>query len=631
MSFRRTQDLCRGLGAFLLVFLGAPATSEGQSTTIVEDDRMFFESLDVEIVGIDVVVTDAAGRPVEGLGRDDFEVFEDGRPVELSHFAAVSQPPGETDETVVLDSGARDVQGGAPSGPTALGRTDGSGLRLVVFVNQLDLTPQGRNRLLRELSEEVRSVLRPGDLAMVIVFDGRARILQELTGEEARISAALVEAMGSASLGGQSAAAFRDILQRLAAVDLNEEALRSIGGDNDGLVFRARSLLAEIRAYAEQQVASTRRSMDGLRDVLGWLGGIPGRKALLYVGDGLPLQPAGPLFEAWRSRFEFTDAGGIDDLRNEGADRTRSDLSDQIGPLADFAAAQRVAVYALASDARGSLLGSAAGGRGSAGPPMRGAALRWDPGGQDASTPRLASETSGAFFRGDADGLLQRLRTDFDSYYELAYTPDRSRDGDLHQVEVRLADAVERQRSRDYELRYRRQYRAADPLQRLENLTRSALVLGELANPLEVAVDLGVTEVPAEAATGGGEKVGDVATRAPTKADEKTTLAPVLVRIRMKNVTLLPRGDHHEGRLQVFVAARDEQGRMSDVMQTTVPVRIPNRQLLTTLNQVGGYRMDLRLRPRRHTVAVVVYDQTARTTSAVRTEFSPTASAALDR
>ena len=615
------------LGSMLLA-----VSSWSQSETIVEDDRTFFESLDVEIVGIDVMVTDSSGQPVLGLGREDFRVFEDGQPVELTHFAAVTRD--------FLVAEAEDATGPPVAGSTATTGSGAAALQLVVFVNQLDLTPQGRNRLLRDLGHQIRNVLRPGDLGMVIAFDGRARILQALTGDPDELSAALELAMRAAPPGAQSAAVFRDILQRLAAIDLNEEALRSVGGDAEGLVFRARALLAEIRAYAEQQVASTRRSVDGVRDVLGWLGGVPGRKALLYVGDGLPLQPAAPLYEAWRSRFEFTAAGGEQDLRNEGADRTRSDVSDLVGPLADFAAAQRVAVYALASDARGSLLGSAAGGRGSAGPPMRGAAMRWDPSGQDISTPRLAAETSGASFRGDPEALLQRLRSDFDVYYSLAYTPDRSRDADLHDVEVRLQNP-------EHELRYRRQYRAADPVTRLENLTRSALVLGDLDNPLEVAVDFGATEelaAPsaegsdgsqdstnaegagvAESSAGSDRTDTDRDARGQDRGDHDTRVAPVLVRIPMKNVTLLPRGDHHEGHLQIFVAARDERGRMSDVVQTTVPVRIPNRQLLATLNQVGGYRMDLRLRPDRQIVAVVVYDQTARTASVVRAVLSRTA------
>jgi VWFA-related protein len=46
----------------------------------------------VEAVEMDVFVTDKNGRPVSGLTKDDFEVFEDGKPQVITTFAAVSMP-----------------------------------------------------------------------------------------------------------------------------------------------------------------------------------------------------------------------------------------------------------------------------------------------------------------------------------------------------------------------------------------------------------------------------------------------------------------------------------------------------------------------------------------------------------
>ena len=46
----------------------------------------------VTVVEVDVVVTDKSGRPVRGLRREDFEISEDGRPVEIATFSAVDVP-----------------------------------------------------------------------------------------------------------------------------------------------------------------------------------------------------------------------------------------------------------------------------------------------------------------------------------------------------------------------------------------------------------------------------------------------------------------------------------------------------------------------------------------------------------
>ena len=44
----------------------------------------FHDSVDVHVVEVDVVVTDRKGRPVAGLTREDFELYVDGQPVEIS-------------------------------------------------------------------------------------------------------------------------------------------------------------------------------------------------------------------------------------------------------------------------------------------------------------------------------------------------------------------------------------------------------------------------------------------------------------------------------------------------------------------------------------------------------------------
>ena len=46
----------------------------------------FFLPIDVPLVSIEVVVTDDTGAPIPGLTKADFEVLEDGEPMEVSHF-----------------------------------------------------------------------------------------------------------------------------------------------------------------------------------------------------------------------------------------------------------------------------------------------------------------------------------------------------------------------------------------------------------------------------------------------------------------------------------------------------------------------------------------------------------------
>jgi len=52
-----------------------------------------------------------------------------------------------------------------------------------------------------------------------------------------------------------------------------------------------------VRGYAAQQRQEVRATLGRLGLLVNSLAGLPGRKALLYVSDGIPLQPGAELFE----------------------------------------------------------------------------------------------------------------------------------------------------------------------------------------------------------------------------------------------------------------------------------------------------------------------------------------------
>jgi len=75
------------VAAALVAFLGAlPSAQKTRS----------FQNVD--LVDIDVVVTDADGRPVTDLKKDDFDVREDGKPVALQTFLARTGTDGSDDD-----------------------------------------------------------------------------------------------------------------------------------------------------------------------------------------------------------------------------------------------------------------------------------------------------------------------------------------------------------------------------------------------------------------------------------------------------------------------------------------------------------------------------------------------------
>ena len=70
------------------VLLAAPST---QAPEPLADQGAFIDVVNVEVINVEVYVTDKAGNPVTGLTSDDFQIFEDGRPVTITGFYAEAE------------------------------------------------------------------------------------------------------------------------------------------------------------------------------------------------------------------------------------------------------------------------------------------------------------------------------------------------------------------------------------------------------------------------------------------------------------------------------------------------------------------------------------------------------------
>jgi hypothetical protein len=192
--------------------------------------------------------------------------------------------------------------------------------------------------------------------------------------------------------------------------------------------------------------------------------------------------------------------------------------------------------------------------------------------------------------------LLTRMGDDFGSYYSLGYSPGRERGSESHRLRVRV-------KGRELEVRHRENYQEQTREEIMNGRTRSAVLLGSRENPLEVAMEFGRV--------------------APTEKDR--FLVPVMVKVPLSKLVLVPQEEIHVGRIGIFICARDGKGRTSPVESVDVPIRIPNDKLLTALGQVAGYRLTLLMRAEEHAVAVGVRDELGRVESTVTDLYDPTA------
>src|SRR3954452_5567068 len=121
----------------LLLAAWAPAFS---ATPPPPGAPSFGEAVEVNVVNIDVYATDKQGHRVTGLGKDDFELLEDGKRVTISNFEVVDGGQG------AAVTAAAPAAAGSPAAPGA----PEDALNLVVYFDDFNLGPAHRARAVKQ-------------------------------------------------------------------------------------------------------------------------------------------------------------------------------------------------------------------------------------------------------------------------------------------------------------------------------------------------------------------------------------------------------------------------------------------------------------------------------------------------
>ena len=208
----------------------------------------------VNFVEVDVIVTDRAGVPVRGLRRQDFEVLEDGKPVEAITFTAVDLPAA--DPEAVIPAADRSGAAVASNDQAADGR-----VLLIVMDDYHVSFDAGRAASSRAIARKLVERMGPSDLAAVVSTSGRQSTQAEFTSDKARLIEAIGKFFPQAEYGAGGTAT-------------QAGPGRSSGGGS-GFGF-----VNELKA---------RWAMDTLSKASTTLATIPHRrKAILLVSQGLP-------------------------------------------------------------------------------------------------------------------------------------------------------------------------------------------------------------------------------------------------------------------------------------------------------------------------------------------------------
>ena len=370
--------------------LGALALSAQELPPALPSDT-FGGSVDVRVVNVEAVVTDAKGERVRGLSANDFVLEVDGHAVPIEYFAE-------------MDGGRAASPATADAAPPPAPSQALVGRSLLVFIDDLFSTAKQRDRMLEALERDLK-ILQPEDrMAIVAFFSDRVDVLSGWTGDRAVLAAAL-QAARKRPAGGNKALAERrekiedDALVReaLAASDPDgggdESSFSGAPGITDVLSVRMDDGMPALTSRLNKLSRAAIAAMNALTPPAG-------RRTLLVFSGGWP--SAGfpiPLALA-ASRLGYTvypvDVQGVDTtLAVNDASFTQSQTDGSISsPL------QRESQYGM------ELLARITGGR-------------------------AILNTAGLT-------ALGRVMEDTSSYYSLGFAPKRKADDRYHPVRVKV-------------------------------------------------------------------------------------------------------------------------------------------------------------------------------------------------
>ncbi len=514
-------------------------------------DRVFIDSVRVDVVNVEVFVVDRQGRPVYGLEREDFQLIVKGRPMEISNFYAPRSPDEARaePETLALEV----VKVGPPP------------RHIVVFVDHTNLLPGRSQEVMASLRTLIEERLAEGDRIMIAAYDARVEILSDF-GDDFEVHAAALETIDHTSASTFETQAEFNRLLRCMEVECNEPEL----------------IWDEVNFYARQLRHRSRIMLAHLGTVIASMAGLPGRRSLLFVGDGIAARPGESLYAIYERRYSGLD-GGI----RYRFEANRYSVKREIEEMTNLANARRVTLYVLNN---GGVVGSPLSMSSSAVSTTQMVDIEIDfvrDANYSDSMQQFALNTGGRIIFRPNDETLDEVRQDFDTAYSLGFTPDHEPDDKARDIKVRVLRDGVKVRSRD-------NYTLTTDEGSAAIQTKIAMILGETTNPLGITVEFKPT----------------------AKRAGRRRVVQTAVRIPIGPLTMVPvGGDRFQGRLEFAFYLEDEDGASTPIQQSELPLELPGEAVSPTTPNHITYDVGFKVRPGNHRLALTVTDALGSTSS----------------
>jgi len=527
---------------------------------------VFSDRYQVTVVNVDVYVRDTKGNPVTGLTKDDFKVFQDGVEMPITNFAAYT-------EEVFRDRWQRAARPSPGPTPVPEPEVEIKPIWVVIYVDNENVKPLERNRVLRRVREWIRRTLRPPMQAMVVAYEKRLKVIQPFTSDPREVNSALRSLRTHTAGGVDRASRRREIIDLMREFQTQERERPNEGYNYREYKNHAYRLIA---SFADEEVNNLRFSLGALREMISMMAGLPGRKSVIYVSDGLPMTPGADLVFEYAAVFHDSSLLSL---------LSRYERSEEFQSLVSFANGLGVRFYTVETK----------------GLKLEGGITAEDRYTADIQTISVTEHNYQDSLRYLADGTgglavvntndvlpgLMNISKDFFTYYSLGYRINASGADKVHRIEVKCPTHPE------YRLRYRRRFVEKSLESRVQDRVLTALVIDFDENPMQVDVEIG----------------------RPAPATSERWTVPISVTFPLRKVALLPEGDDYVGRVVLFVAARDAGGKQSDLQRQEHEIRVPAADYEGLQRERWAIHLQLLMQEGSYRVAVGLMDYVTRQAS----------------
>ena len=512
--------------------------------------------IDVKIINVDVTVTDHAGRPVTGLTKDDFEIFEDGKLQTVKNFDII--------ENAVL-------RGTTPSAPASAASTpfsDQSRRKFVLLVDNNYIDKIERDRALADIDAYVDKAFGGEHEWAIAAISQRLEMLHPFTSDKKEIHAAIDRIRKSGTFPEQHAIDRSILSDGIRRIELSASATTEDAG-----LLSAVDYGTIVRFQAREQtwraLRAIRNTANAVREMTHAYAASEGKKVLILITGGMETN----------TNFTAYTRGQPDREINEAQHQIGIALDDVVLE----ANASNFAIHIINAKRRGMIapqhdVENARSGVDPSSDLSVKISSPIDTTDVDSSSVTLAEGTGGSYSRNPIDRSLAAVETLSSNYYSLGYTPPHEDDRRYHSIKVRVKRS-------GVNVANRQGYIDLSPEDRLEQFLQARFSADEKPGSLPIAIQIG-------GAVPSGDEVS----------------VPVTTSLRMDRLTVIPVDGQYVGRLHVYVSVFDSEGKNVGFNHQLQEVTIPSAQYGQIGDSSFRYKLNVHLKKGAFTIVMTVRD-----------------------